>query len=159
MMRLILGVMVLAIVFSLNGCDDKSSFVPKTNLAQEYTIIKTFEYATPADKKGLEITIYSKNSTTFEKRAQTAAKAAIDILEEKGLYEIIIKMNTSNNMQEFNLMAYVQYNPYKKDTWGEDTKYIWSIEASDNDIQNGQLVEKGKSYPISYISVKKYLKK
>jgi hypothetical protein len=126
-------------------------------LVQEYTIIKIFEYVTPADKKGLEVTIYSEKSTTFEKRAQTAAKAAIDILEEKGLYEIIIKMSTSSNIKKFNLMAYVQYNPNKKDTWGKDTKYIWSIKASDNNIQNGQLLEKGKSYPISYISIKKYL--
>jgi hypothetical protein len=158
-MRKLLPLLLLILIASCSSEENKSSFVPETNMAQEYIVIKNFEYATPPDKKGLEVTIFSKKSTTFEKRAHTVIKAASSILKEKGLYEIIVRMSASPDINKYNLMAYVQYNPYKKNTWGTDEKYIWSVKASNNEISNGKLIEDGKSYPISYISVKKYLQK
>ena len=146
-------------ISSVESGDNKSPFIPKIDFAQEYVIIKKFEYATPPDKKGLEVTIYSKKSITFEQRAQTAINAAINILKDEDLYEVIIKMSASSNIKKFNLLAYVEYTPHKKNTWGMNTNHTWSVKASDDIIKNGQLIEKGKVYPLSYIYLKKYLKK
>ena len=159
-MKRFMSLLVLLLIVGFSGCgEDEPSFVPKTNLAQSYIVQKEFQYATPADKKGLEVTIFSKNATDFEKRAQTAVKAAMDLLKTKDLYEIIIKMNATNDIKKFNLMAYVAYTPHKKDTWGKETNHVWLVKASDNIVKNGHLIENGKEYPIEYITVKKYLEK
>ena len=158
-MRKLLPSLLLILTISCFGKENKSSFVPETNMAQEYIIIKKFEYPTPPNKKGLEVTIFSKKSTTFKKRAHTIIKAASSILKEENLYEITVRMSASANIKKYNLIAYAQYNPYKKNTWGDAEKYVWSVKASNNEISNGKLIEDGKSYPISYISVKKYLQK
>lgn len=128
-------------------------------MAQEYIVIKNFEYPTPPNKKGLEVTIFSEKSTTFEKRAHTVIKAALDILKEKKLYEVVIRMNASPDINDYNLIAYTLYTPHKKNTWGDYEEYIWSVEASKNEINNGKLIENGKSYPMSYITRQKYLQK
>jgi len=150
---IIVVVLVISVVASFFGIgeDESSSFVPEISAAQPYTIIKTYSYPTPPDKQGLEVTIFSKEATTLEKRSQTAIKAALDILKDKGLYEITIKMSASQNIKQFNPVAHVQFNPYKKDTWGTDQDYIWDVEASPSQISNGKIIKNGKSYPLDYL--------
>ena len=163
-MKILISIL-LASAFVFGGYSDSGnnngtlSFIPETNLAQEFTIIKISKYPTPPTKSGLEITIYSPKATTFKKRAQTVIKAAKDILKEKGLYEVVVRMSISKNLKKFKQIARAKYTPHKKNTWGDDEKYVWSVEASKNTIKNGKLIEDGKSYPIAYITVKKYLQK
>jgi len=164
MKRLIGSIFSLSLIIGLSWCGENnissvSPIQPKIDLAQNYIIQKEFQYATSGDKKGLEITIYSQDATDFEKRAQTVIKAAMDLLKAKGLYEVIIRMNATNDLKKYYLMAYAEYTPHKKNTWGNKTNRVWLVKASNDVVKNGHLIEDEKKYPISYIRIKKYLEK
>jgi hypothetical protein len=147
-MKKMLTMLILAL---LAACTQEASFIPETNLAEEYTIVKESSYPTPPDKSGLEVIIFSNAAATLEQRAQTAIKADLDILNDKGLYEVTIKMSASPNIKQFNPVAHVQFNPHKKNTWGTDQEYVWDVTASPRQISNGKIIENGKSYSLDYL--------
>lgn len=131
-----------------------------TQQAQKYVVLQTEEYATPYDKKGLKFTIYSETADTFEKRGQTLVQAAYDLLNEKDLYEVIVRLSALPSTKPKYIHAgLAYYHPHKKDTWGDEKEYIWDVTASPNKVVDGQLEENGKRYPLDYIATKSYLKK
>ncbi|MBL4774473.1 MAG: hypothetical protein JKY87_00230 [Mariprofundus sp.] len=160
-LSLIAVVLAISVIASFFGDDEDEnfSFVPEISEAQPYTIIKTYSYPTPPDKQGFEFTIFSKQATTLEKRSQTAIKAALDILKDKGLYEVQIKMNAYPDNNKFYFLAYVKYQPYKKNTWGDEKEYVWDVTANKYEIVDGKIIDNGKSYPLEFTNVTNVLQK
>ncbi len=150
--------LVLSLPLWLAGCSSDTVPMPPVDQAQSYNVIKTESYPTPPDKQGLTVVIYSQDAKTFEQRAQTVIKAAQTFVNDKGLYEVTVKLNASPTIKPFDLLAMAQYNPHKQNTWGQEQQYVWDVSASKHTVADGQIIEDGKAYPLSYLSVKSYLK-
>ncbi|ADZ92898.1 DUF4875 domain-containing protein [Marinomonas mediterranea] len=157
---IVLAAIVLLFMKSCGGDSQEELVESLAPNAQDYVVLASEEYATPSDKKGLKFTIYSEDSYTFEKRGQTLIKAAYDLLEDKDLYEVVIRLSALPSIKPKYIHAgLINYHPHKEDTWGNKKEYIWNVTASPNKIIDGQLEEDGKLYPLKYMAVKSYLKK
>jgi hypothetical protein len=166
-------VLLIVIGFVLKSCiggsdesetklqkDTQTSLSINTELAQKYVILDTQTYATPPNKLGLKFVIYSENADTFEKRGQTLLKAAYDLLDGRELYEVVVRLSALPSMKpDYIYAGQVTYSPHKRDTWGNEQKFVWDVTASPNSVVNGQIEEDGKYYPLTYMTVKLYLKK
>lgn len=165
-------VLLIVIGFVLKSCiggsdesetklqkDTQTSLSINTELAQKYVILDTQTYATPPNKLGLKFVIYAENADTFEKRGQTLIKAAHELVEDKKLYEVVVRLSALPSMKPDYIHAgLVTYSPHKKDTWGNEVAYVWDVTASPNNVVKGQIEEDGKFYPLSYMTIKSYLK-
>ena len=153
-------ILLIVAFYSPNNVKDK----PKkqdTSMAQNYSILEVRSYPTPPDKSGQEIFIHAPTAITFEQRGHTLIKAAYDLLESEGLYEVIIRLSALPSMKPNYIQAgRAKYTPHKKNTWGNDEKYVWEVEASKQEVElaNGQLVEKGSLSPVDWLSSSVYLK-
>ena len=151
--------LLLPLIF-LTACSDNglSTIDVDISQAQEYVIIETESYPTPPDKLGKRIFIYAPKANSFEQRGHTLVKAAHELVNSKGLYEVIIKLLALPSIEPKYVQAgRAQYNPYKKNTWGEKEDYVWEVEASSLKIVDGQLDKNGKLYPLDYMPASKYL--
>lgn len=127
--------------------------------AKPYAVIKTQTYATPRDKKGLEIFIYAPSANNFDQRGQTLIKAAHELLIANELHEVIVKMSAlATTSPKYIHAGRVYYAPQKTNTWGQTEKYVWEVEASYQKIFDGKLEENGKLYPLDLMPIKPYLK-
>lgn len=171
-----LSIIVLVIILTviLNSCTNDSDSSTKTSepaqnptamgistdLAQKYVVLNRQTYVTPRDKTGLKFVIYSEKADTFEKRGQTLIKAANDLLAENKLYEVVVRLSALPTIKPENINAGIAfYHPHKKDTWGNDKQYVWDVTASANRVENGQIEEDGKFYPLSYMTTQVFLEK
>ena len=125
--------------------------------AQAYKVVATKTYPTPPNKQGLKVVIYSEHALTFEQRAQTAMQAAIDMVDDKGLFEVVVQLNAVDNAK-LNVIGLVTYSPSGENTWGDKQKYVWEVDASKDTIVDGKLVHEDKSYALSYISLSQYFR-
>ena len=151
--------LLLSLIF-LTACSDDglSTIDVDISQAQEYIIIEVKSYPTPPNKQGQEIFIHAPTASSFEQRGHTLIKAAHDLVNSKGLYEVVIKLSALPSITPKYVQAgRAQYNPYKKNAWGEKEDYVWRVEASSHKIVGDQLEENGKLYPLDYMPASKYL--
>jgi len=128
--------------------------------AQEYIILERRSYPTPPDKLGLQIFIYAPTANTFDQRAHTVIKAAYDLLESDGLYEVVVRLSALPSMEPKYIQAgRAKYTPHKKNTWGTEEEYVWEVDASKHSVVDGQLEEDGKFYSLDMMFASSYLKK
>ncbi|MGL4224967.1 MAG: hypothetical protein ACRCSE_07530 [Vibrio sp.] len=137
--------LILLSIFMI-ACSEVS--LPDTSHAKPYQIVKVQGYATPNDKKGLEILITSDESSTFDSRAQTAIKAAIDELGRHGLYEVVIKMQVAYGGKNA-IVANATYCPHGKNTWGTKSN-TWDVSASSKVITPDNISD-GAGIKSSYL--------
>ncbi|VFQ44366.1 hypothetical protein [Desulfoluna butyratoxydans] len=136
-MRRVLFAVISAVALALAMAGCSGNDVPDMSQAQVYEILDSESYPAPDDKGRYKIIIYSRDAKTFEQRAQTAIKAAVDFQKKKNAYEVIVWLEALPKVSE--RVAIAEYYPFKKSSWGNDKEYIWLVEGSGYEVRGSEL--------------------
>lgn len=131
------ALLLVGLVMAIVGCSKQSEVLPDISKAQEYQILGTESYPAPVDKGRYKIIIYSESAKTFDQRAQTAIKAAIDFQREKKAYEVLVWLEALPKVSE--RLAIADYYPFKVSSWGDEKVYFWSVEASYYEVKSQEI--------------------
>lgn len=117
--------------------------------AQQYRIVMPVEsYPAPEGKPRIKILVYAETAVTFEQRAQTAMKAAIDYADG-GAYEVMVWLERDAEQSE--RVAIADYFPYGKMAFGNASINVWDVRAADPIENRGALAPYFSTKPSSAV--------
>lgn len=103
--------------------------------AQQYRQVAPLEsFPSPPGKGRYRFVIHSDSAVTFEQRAQTAMKAAMDFAKGNA-YEVQVWLEREPEKSE--RVAVADYYPYGEMAYGRPAANVWDVRAADTSGQRG----------------------